>query len=614
MAFSGFCKGIVMIKSSNFISFLLLLLVTSAPAFGEEPLDELLSLGSATGSEQQTVTTTRTPIPISRIAENVTVVTAGQIALLNAHTLNDVLQTVAGIQLNSVRTPGSWTAFSLNTLDFNHVLVFIDGVSQNDIINNFPETGLMPAQQIERIEIIKGPASASWGAAMGGVVNVVTKSGEPDKRFGGTTFASAGERTTTDLNADIGGTVDRLGYYVAGGNLSSRGLLPGNDMNFNHAWFKLSYDLPAGSRLTAGANIREALRGLEESAPLNYRDTDRFQYSHLFIDYQHNLTDTLKLDLSGRFRHIWDRTIWGSLVPDPTLPDYVMTQRQNTTAASAKLGWDNKQFSLLAGCDYEHHDTTDPNGTNRLIDRWAAYLNGSATSGPLTILPGIRYDYTGLETKPVSLMLGATYQLTDKTLIRGYTASGYGLSLITQANSTQKIRTIQLGMESTDAPYLWLKSTLFYNRLTNMDASNPLTPPLTKQIRKGIDLEARSVPIMGFTFSGGYTWAKSRDDNSHYIVKNVESQSLKAAIIYRSEKTGLSGSMNGNYVWWNSDSSGHYTPMVWDLHLTQKLPAAKGIDSELFFSGYNLFNGSQYLMDLYRNTRRWLEGGVRFRF
>jgi len=527
-----------------------------------------------------------------------------------------VLQTIPGIQLAQTRTPGSWTAFSISTLDFNHTLLFIDGIAQNDLINNFPDAGLIPAQQIERIEIIKGAASSSWGAAMGGVVNVITKSASPERIFGGAASTSYGERKTSENNGEVSGTVDRFGYYFAGGNLHSGGLLPGNGINFNHAWGKINYSLPNSGLLTIGGNYREAFRGLEESAALNWRDTDDLRYYHLFADYSQPLSNNIILDLSERYRKQWNRTVLGSIVPDPDWPDYVTTIRQATTSTSAKIRWDKAPFTALTGFDFDHHEIVKADGEELSQNRWAAYLNSSYTTGPWTILPGIRFDHTALGKNPTSYTIGATYQLTDKTLIRGYTANGFGLANTLVADNIQKIRTTQLGIESNSLPYLWLKGTGFYNKLSNItDINDPSIPP-AKQTRQGFELEARTVPIMGLSFSGGYTFTHSRDDATDEIIKGVESQSVKAAINYSNAKIGLSGAFTGNYVWWNADGSynPHYTPLIWNLHLTQKLTTSDFIATELFFSGYNLFNGSQYSQDLYKNTPRWLEGGVRFKF
>ncbi len=77
---------------------------------------------------------------------------------------------------------GNLTSPSIQGSFYNHVVVFIDGISITAPSENSTSTGEFPVQFIERIEIIKGPASSTWGSSLGGVINVITKStGKEDK-------------------------------------------------------------------------------------------------------------------------------------------------------------------------------------------------------------------------------------------------------------------------------------------------------------------------------------------------------------------------------------------------------------------------------------------------
>ena len=164
----------------------LLTLGMTAPAWGlaEEAGDDLQPMGFDTGVP--IASTPRSPRPTSKIAENVTVITAREIAFLNAHTLAELLQTVPGIQLDKTgRTPGMFEFVTIQGANSQHLLVVVDGISQNEAGENMADLGAIPLQQIERVEIIKGGASAAWGQALGGVVDIITKSPNSDKPFSG---------------------------------------------------------------------------------------------------------------------------------------------------------------------------------------------------------------------------------------------------------------------------------------------------------------------------------------------------------------------------------------------------------------------------------------------
>ena len=101
-----------------------------ASAQDRDPLDLL------TEESEQTVTTGHIPRPTSKIAENITVITADDITRINAHTLADVLQTVPGIQLDVVRTPGSSSFFNIQGEYNTQIMVMIDGVPQQNFNQN----------------------------------------------------------------------------------------------------------------------------------------------------------------------------------------------------------------------------------------------------------------------------------------------------------------------------------------------------------------------------------------------------------------------------------------------------------------------------------------------
>ena len=122
------------------------------------------------------VSASRTSIPTEQVTGALTIIDQQEIERRNAIFVSDILQAVPGVNVSRSGGSGALTQVRLRGAEANQVLVIIDGVEVND-----PATGSefnfahLPANNIERIEILRGPQSALWGSdALGGVINIVT--------------------------------------------------------------------------------------------------------------------------------------------------------------------------------------------------------------------------------------------------------------------------------------------------------------------------------------------------------------------------------------------------------------------------------------------------------
>jgi vitamin B12 transporter len=220
--------------------------------------DDLQTLEMFYEGKDLIVSATRNPQPLSQTAENITVITASEIEIMGAHTLPEVLNNVAGIQISDRGSLGTFASFSIQGADLEHILVMLDGVTLNFLGAALADIAPIPVQNIARIEIVKGPGSSSWGSAMGGVINIVTKSPNEERTLGGALSFAAGERGTRDSRGEASGTVGPFGYYLFAGNLASRGLSPHTALDLNNLYTKLRWDLPdRGSLLLSLAYTRQ---------------------------------------------------------------------------------------------------------------------------------------------------------------------------------------------------------------------------------------------------------------------------------------------------------------------------------------------------------------------
>ncbi|WP_226377712.1 TonB-dependent receptor plug domain-containing protein [Citrifermentans bremense] len=601
--------------------------LAAAPALGSGQ-DEL---SDSFGLSDPTPELTPFPRPASRIAENVTVVTAEDIARINAHTVAEVLQTLPGIQMDQLQTPGSVHFFQVLGASSRHILVLIDGVAQNFIgSENVAQVGLIPVQMIERIEVVKGGASAAWGSALGGVINIVTKSPAADRA--GMVSGSTGKSATRDLRAEATGSGERFGYYLTAGKLSSDGLVAGNDTDMNHGFGKLSYDFPNGGDLSLSLDARHSMVGLGESRQLDFHDTGAATHTTGNLSLKYPLAQRLAMEANA---HAGRREVATRAARLTTgVPLNNARGNEAFRGADAALSWGDANHALKGGVAYEETEVGLHESVRRLpqqnyelaLRRESAYLNGTYTVGRLSILPGVRLDRLSLMEDPVSYTLGATLRLTDNTLLRGYAAYGYNMPIVSNIGmqngevrrDLQHVRTVQMGLESADLPFVWVKTTFFYAEVNVQDFDPPAPPQLSQQVKQGAELELKSSAWYGFTLSGSYNFTDARDQKTGKVLSALDAgprQALKIGVRYDSQPAGLSATLLGDWAkLHNPGPLGKAKGEFWDLHLTQKLSPASDNSPELFLSWHNIFNSERYFYDFRANPPRWFEAGARWFF
>ena len=135
--------------------------------------------------EEIVVTATKTEKEIEDVPGSVTVITAEEMELRNMDTVDDALSDIKGIFTKRNKGLMDSTS-SVNMRGFKgnqYTLVLLDGQPLNDAYTGGVEWGSLPVENIERIEVIRGAASALYGGnAMGGVINIIKKQKERSNR------------------------------------------------------------------------------------------------------------------------------------------------------------------------------------------------------------------------------------------------------------------------------------------------------------------------------------------------------------------------------------------------------------------------------------------------
>ena len=608
-------KGVLPTIRLLFIAFLLTLVPLRTPAMAVS--EDLETLEMYYRSEDLEVSATRNPKPLSRTAENITVVTAKEIEMMGAHTLSGVLANIPGINIEEAGSVGTYSSITIQGSRQTHVLIMIDGVMQNVFFSGDPDISSIPVHQIERIEIVKGPGSSSWGSSLGGVVNIVTKSPREDREVGGALSASIGEATTRDIRGETSGTLGRFGYYLYAGHLAGNGLSRHTGVELNSLYSKFRLDLPEKGSLALTVGCAADRRQDAEVASYDYAMNNQHRYLFSTMALNYPLNERLELDLS--LRGLMNRFNYsGTSIDNPAIVWDRYTLDENSYGGSAKLTWRQGIQSIAVGLDYDHADVedwTDPTAysENPVIvrsDKWGLFLNDVIhfKGAGLTITPGVRYDRMRPVGDFTSPSLGVAWNPTDKITLRAYGARGFSLPILDPSLSQEKVWTVQAGFETTYIPYLWFKSTYFLNYLSNVDGHN-------RYKKQGVEVEGKTVPLLNTSLSFGYTFIDSENRDSGKTVKDSPRHLLKLGVHY-DDRRGLRGALLGRYVDFNDSPGdpGRYSAVIWDLNLAKRFRIIRDTELEFFLNVHNLFNGAQYDWDELRNARRWVEGGLKFEF
>jgi vitamin B12 transporter len=159
------------------------------------------------------VSATRLPTPESQVASSVTVITAEDIAARQERSLTDVLKDVPG--LNVIRTggPGGQAAVYMRGTNNNHTKVLVDGIDVSDpsSSNASFDFSQFLTQDIERVEVLRGPQSGLYGSdAIGGVINIITRSGQGPAQWQAS--AEGGSFETFNQTAGVRGSTEQFHY------------------------------------------------------------------------------------------------------------------------------------------------------------------------------------------------------------------------------------------------------------------------------------------------------------------------------------------------------------------------------------------------------------------
>ena len=184
-----------------------------APAFAEDPVTE-------EKLDTVLVTATRTEQTVAETMAPATVFTEQDIEQLQVSSVTELLQRIPGVSFNQNGGPGSVSSFMLRGTNDDHTLFLIDGQRISSATLGTSPLEMLDVDQIERIEVVRGPVSVLYGSdAVTGVVQIFTREGTAQTRVDAAFSSGRGARVgqqadgsfaSHNLDAQASGRAGRL--------------------------------------------------------------------------------------------------------------------------------------------------------------------------------------------------------------------------------------------------------------------------------------------------------------------------------------------------------------------------------------------------------------------
>ena len=382
-----------------------------------EKTDDLLDLSLEELLAQEVTSVAKKSRRIADSAAAVTVITQEDIRRSSARTVPDLLRMVPGMEIAEVQSSATSVAARGFTSRFAaNLLVMVDGAAiySTSISGMFWDQALIPLQDIERIEVIRGPGGTLWGSnSINGIVNIITKQSVDTQ--GLRLNASVG---TSDRRGEVGygsRITDNLGFRVYGDYRHTKGLdgphgdIPNNGWKGGLAGVRFDYAPSANDSIVALAEYSEG-RFKERFVAVNFDPANpgttiqiqhnKFHSFHTLLRWKHEVNDDFDFTVQGYYNNLM-RTEFGATI-DRDLYDLSAEGRWRVSPVhELNFGIAGRISKDKIGSNFS---LTLPSKSN--TDRWlTGYIQDDITIIPdkLRFTLGSKFEennFTGTEIQP----------------------------------------------------------------------------------------------------------------------------------------------------------------------------------------------------------------------
>jgi vitamin B12 transporter len=548
------------------------------------------------------ITATKTQANTIELANSISVIDSIQISNSNVNNVFDVLKNETGISFTRQGGNGTLSNLYIRGANSSHTLVLIDGVEVN--LTNDPsgvyDFSALPIDNIERIEVLRGPQSTLYGSdALAGVINIISKKGNGSPKF--SLLTEGGSYNSYKAQLGVNGSLQKLNYSVALSRTGSDGFSVASEKygntekdgyNFNNASALIGYSISENSEISFYTRFLKS-------------ESDNDQFGGVFGDDPTYLTNQEEFSIRGEgkiklFDGFWNQKIGLSFLRNVRINSY------DTSAASLnypfyvndyswahydgrkyKIDWQNdfqlsKSNLLTAGLEFEVEESaSEYYAFNYVPDPFSPDIasvipmQDASTFGVFVqdqlkfekgffISLGARLDnHSKFGTQftyriAPAFMLWETNTKFKATIGTGFKAPSL-FYLYDPAYGNENLNPEEsFGWDFGIEQYLFTQNfsigtTFFYNKFSNMFGfdKNSKTINIDKAVTKGVEVYIDAKPMDELSLKANYTFMDARDTspNSSDFDKKLLRRPENKGGFYASYSFIPQANINAEVIW-----------------------------------------------------------------
>jgi len=520
-----------------FISILLLATTTRA--------EEKVSVGEIV------VTASKIEEAVSETTSEVVVITKEEIENSGAKFIPDVLRLVSEVMVRQTGGVGHDASVLLRGGSSSNTLVLIDGVKVNSTTTGGYDFSGISVEDIERIEIVKGPQSTIYGSeAMAGVINIITKRGKGKAKIDAS--LEGGSHGTYNPSLGISGGTDTYDYRITTAYYRTEGISAARngteDDGYRQALVSGKFGL-RGKR----SELELSGRYSYDRSELDSWKFDPLTMTFAFMDDLNYVQRRNNYLIMGKGKLYltdnWEQSLtlsrsWEHLKGSDT--DDIWNRYDITTKIDT-ADWQHNVFATESytatlGLEYRKEEGENKGQFDKSVDNKALYLNNKLKLGKAVMTAGLRHDDHETFGEKTTYRVGAVYQTSPSVSLKASYGTGFRAPSLNELFypfygdpnlKPEESKSWEVGIEQKVYEGGSLTITYFKQDYENLIQTDPLTftaKNIAEAEIKGVEVSAEAKEKSGSGIRAGYTYLDTEDKSTGkrlpYRAKNKVTASL----------------------------------------------------------------------------------------